>query len=79
MSEGELDRSESLEDIADFLSGVEAFQTLSGELARIAAAVTHGSLRAGETMIVEGGPPSGSSASFATAPWTSCAGTPWSP
>ena len=50
---------ESLEDIATFLSGVEAFRTLGGDqLSRVAAAVTHRDLRAGETMIVEGGHPS---------------------
>ena len=49
---------ESLEEIAGFLSSVEAFETLSGDqLAQLAAAVTHRQVGAGETMIVEGGPP----------------------
>ena len=49
---------ESLEDIAAFLSDVEAFSTLSqDELLRVAAAVTHRRVAAGEAMIVEGGPP----------------------
>ena len=50
---------ESLEEIATFLSSdVEAFRTLDGDqLARLAAALTHRELDAGETMIVEGGPP----------------------
>jgi len=51
-------REESLEEIASFLSGVEAFATLSPEqLTRVAAAVTHRRVRAGEAMIVEGGLP----------------------
>ena len=51
-------QSESPEEIADFLCRVEAFETLSGDqLVRLAAAVTHRELAAGETMIVEGGPP----------------------
>ena len=59
MSEGPLDQGESLEDIATFLSGVEAFRTLGrDQLLRIAASVTHRGLRAGEAMIVEGGHPS---------------------
>ncbi len=59
MSERPVDQGESLEDIATFLSGVEAFRTLDSEqLARVAAAVTHRELAAGETMIVEGGHPS---------------------
>ena len=59
MSEGPLDQGESLEDIATFLSGVEAFKTLDREqLSRVAAAVTHRGLRAGEALIVEGGHPS---------------------
>ena len=51
---------ESLEEIATFLSSdVEAFRTLGGDqLAHLAAAVTHRELAAGETLIVEGGPPS---------------------
>ena len=50
---------ESLEDIAAFLSGVEAFATLDHDrLARVAAAVTYRDLRAGEALIVEGGHPS---------------------
>jgi hypothetical protein len=53
--EGPVDQGESLEDIAAFLSGVEAFRTLGrGQLARVAAPVTHRGLRAGEAMIVEG-------------------------
>ena len=49
---------ESLEDVATFLAGVEAFKTLSDDqLARVAAAVTHRRVRAGEAMIVEGGLP----------------------
>ncbi len=49
---------ESLEEIAGFLSHVEAFETLSrDQLVRLAAAVTHRQVVAGETMIVEGGPP----------------------
>jgi len=59
MSEGPVDQGESLEDIATFLSGVEAFRTLGrDQLGRVAASVTHRGLRAGEAMIVEGGPPS---------------------
>ena len=52
-------RAESLEEVATFLgSEVEAFKTLStDQLARVAAAVTHREVRAGEAMIVEGGPP----------------------
>ncbi len=50
--------SEGLEQIADFLSHVEAFETLSGDqLLRLAAAVTHRHVAAGETMIVEGDRP----------------------
>ena len=50
--------SESLEDVATFLSGVEAFKTLSrDELLRIAASVTYRRVRTGEAMIVEGGLP----------------------
>ena len=58
MSEDPDSRSESVEEIATFLSSdVEAFSTLGGDqLARLAAAVTHRELAAGETMIVEGGP-----------------------
>ena len=60
MSEDPGSRGESVEEIATFLSSdVEAFRTLGGDqLARLAAAVTHRDLAAGETMIVEGGPPS---------------------
>ena len=60
MTEDPGSRGESLEEIATFLSSdVEAFRTLAGDqLARLAAAVTHRELAAGETMIVEGGPPS---------------------
>ena len=59
MSEGPVDQGESLDDIATFLSGVEAFMTLGrDQLSRVAASVTHRDLRAGETMIVEGGHPS---------------------
>ena len=50
--------SESLADVATFLSGVEAFKTLSrDQLSRVASAVTYRHVRAGEAMIVEGGPP----------------------
>jgi len=50
--------TESLEDIAAFLAGVEAFKTLShDQLSRVAAVVTHRRVAAGEAMIVEGGPP----------------------
>ena len=49
---------ESLDDIATFLSGVEAFKTLSREqLVRVAGSVTHRRVRPGEAMIVEGGLP----------------------
>ncbi len=42
-------QGEHLEEIADFLSHVEAFETLSGDqLARLAAAVTHRQLVAGD-------------------------------
>jgi len=60
MSEDPGIRGESLEEIATFLStDVEAFRTVGGDqLARLAAAVTHRELAAGETMIVEGGHPS---------------------
>jgi CBS domain-containing protein len=59
MTEDPDSHGESLEDVATFLSGVEAFKTLSpDELSRVAAAVTHGRVGAGETMIVEGGPAS---------------------
>ena len=58
MTEDRRSQGESLEEIAGFLSHVEAFETLSGDqLARLAAAVTHRQVVAGETMIVEGGPP----------------------
>jgi CBS domain-containing protein len=58
MTEERRSQGESLEEIAGFLSHVEAFETLSGDqLARLAAVVTHRQLVAGETMIVEGGPP----------------------
>ena len=58
MTGQEYDRGESLEEIAGFLSTVEAFETLSGDqLAGVAAAVTHRQVGAGEVMIVEGGPP----------------------
>ena len=52
-------RAESLEEVAAFLgSEVDAFKTLSADqLARVAAAVTYREMRAGETLIVEGGPP----------------------
>ena len=52
-------RVESLEEVASFLgSEVAAFRTLStDQLARVAAAVTYREVRAGEAMIVEGGPP----------------------
>ena len=60
MIEDPQSQSESLEDVATFLSSeVEAFKTLSrDQLARVAASVTYRSLRAGEALIVEGGPPS---------------------
>ena len=60
MTEDPGSRGESVEEIATFLSSdVEAFRTLGGDqLARLAAAVTHRELAAGETMIIEGGPPS---------------------
>ena len=58
MTEAPDGRGESLEEMAGFLAAVEAFATLSGDqLARVAAAVSHRQVRAGETMIVEGGPP----------------------
>jgi CBS domain-containing protein len=58
MTEELRSQGESLEEIAGFLSRVEAFETLSADqLARVAAAVTDRRLVAGETMIVEGGPP----------------------
>jgi len=51
-------RAESVEEIASFLADVEAFRTLSrGQLLRVAGAVTHRRVAAGEAMIVEGGPP----------------------
>jgi CBS domain-containing protein len=56
VSEGPFDQNESLDEIAAFLSGVEAFRTLGpDQLSRVAAAVTYRGLRAGEAMIVEGG------------------------
>jgi CBS domain-containing protein len=60
MSDDHDSRVESVEEIATFLSSdVEAFRTLGDDqLARLAAAVTHRDLAAGETLIVEGGPPS---------------------
>ncbi|MEI6725936.1 MAG: DUF294 nucleotidyltransferase-like domain-containing protein [Actinomycetes bacterium] len=58
MTEDSDGRGESLEDVATFLSGVEAFKTLSrDELLRIAASVTYRRVRTGEAMIVEGGLP----------------------
>ena len=58
MTDDRRSQGESLEEIAGFLSHVEAFETLSGDqLVRLAAAVTHRQVVAGETMIVEGGPP----------------------
>ena len=60
MTEGPDSHTETLEQIAAFLSGVEAFRTLSREqLARLAAAVTQRRLSAGEALIVEGGRPTG--------------------
>jgi CBS domain-containing protein len=57
--EGPVEQGESLEDIATFLSAVEALRTLDrDQLSRVAAAVTYRGLRAGEALIVEGGPPS---------------------
>jgi CBS domain-containing protein len=58
MSQDPDSHGESFEDVATFLSGVEAFKTLSSDqLARVAGAVTHRRVSAGEAMIVEGGPP----------------------
>ena len=58
MTEDLRSQVESLEEVAGFLSHVEAFETLSGDqLGRLAAAVTLRQVVAGETMIVEGGPP----------------------
>ena len=58
MTEDPDSHGESLEEIAAFLAGVEAFKTLSpDQLSRVAAAVTHRSVPAGEAMIVEGGLP----------------------
>ena len=58
MSEDPESHGESLGDVATFLSGVEAFKTLSpDQLSRVAASVTHRRVRAGEAMIVEGGLP----------------------
>ncbi len=59
MSDEPFDRSESFDETAAFLCGVEAFKTLGrDELLRVAAAVTYRRLCAGEAMIVEGGHPS---------------------
>ena len=59
MNEDQGSHGESLEDVATFLSGVEAFKTLSrDQLLRVAASVTHRRVPAGEAMIVEGGLPS---------------------
>jgi CBS domain-containing protein len=58
MSEDPGGHGESLEEIASFLSSVEALATLDHEQrSRVAAAVTHRRLAAGEVLIVEGGPP----------------------
>jgi len=58
MSEDPDSPFESLEEIATFLASVEAFATLDHEqLARVAAAVSHRRVPAGEAMIVEGGLP----------------------
>jgi len=58
MGEEPDNHSESLEDVAAFLSGVEAFKTLGrDQLSLVAAQITHRRVRAGETMIVEGGVP----------------------
>jgi CBS domain-containing protein len=58
MTEDRRSRVESLEEIAGFLSHVEAFETLSGDqLVCLAAALTPKLVATGETMIVEGGPP----------------------
>ena len=58
MTEDPDSHGESLADVATFLSGVEAFRTLSpDQLSRVAASVTHRHVRVGEAMIVEGGPP----------------------
>jgi CBS domain-containing protein len=59
MSEGPVDRYESLEGIVSFLASVEALRTLErDQLVRIAQAVGSCSLAAREVLIVEGGQPS---------------------
>ncbi len=59
MSDRPQGRRETLDDIAGFLAGVEAFRTLDEEqLLEVAAGVTYRDLAAGETLIVEGGSPS---------------------
>jgi CBS domain-containing protein len=59
VTEDPVGHGDSLEDVATFLSGVEAFRTLSREqLSRVAASVTYRRLPAGEAIIVEGGLPS---------------------
>jgi CBS domain-containing protein len=58
MTENASGPTESLEEVVTFLSGVEAFTTLDRELLlEVAAAVTYRRAPAGETLIVEGGPP----------------------
>lgn len=58
MSQDPDGQGESLEEIAAFLSSVEVLATLDHEQRlRVAAAVTHRSVKAGEALIVEGGPP----------------------
>ncbi|HMK91900.1 MAG TPA: DUF294 nucleotidyltransferase-like domain-containing protein [Thermoleophilia bacterium] len=58
MTEDSDNHDESLDDIATFLSGVEAFKTLGRDLlAQVAASVTYRRVPAGEAMIVEGGLP----------------------
>jgi CBS domain-containing protein len=59
MSDEPFDGSESRDDVAAFLSGVEAFKTLSrDEILRVADAVTYRSLAVCEALIIEGGHPS---------------------
>ncbi len=59
MTEDPGSQGESLDDVATFLSGVEAFRTLDrDQLSRVAVAMTPRRLRAGEALIVEGGHPS---------------------
>ena len=68
------------EEIATFLAGVEAFKTLSpDQLSRVAAAVTHRSVRGGRGHDRRGQASRHAALGNATARWISCAGTPWSP